>query len=410
MPQLRSTGAVGSAIVVRLLRLGLATLILLAGCTNPESSESARRANSVLPDTTRSVEPRGTWRPIAAPPIPPAAGMAGVWTGRQLVVWGGSAAGGAAAGGDGGTWHPAGAGAAYDPATDRWEVLPPAPVTARVGATAVWSGREVLVWGGAAGPDAFFADGAAYDPAARRWRKLPAAPIRPRTGHEAVWTGREMVVWGGYPRCCPIDSVLHDPAAAAFDPATDRWRRIGDVPPPWSGDDGTAVTVAEGDRPLVWRKGRLAAFDPTYSMWSEVPGAHPPGAPADPALPSTTADPFALGTATDGEVFTWTGRSGDLRGLAWRAADATWRRTATLGAQGGGRLTAGGPGRIYAAAGQSTRVLEYRVGEDRWEELPLPPIPTRSYATLVWTGSELLFWGGSGDEGPEMDGASWHCC
>ena len=44
---------------------------------------------------------------------------------------------------------------------------------------------------------------------------------------------------------------------------------------------------------------------------------------------------------------------------------------------------------------------------DRWSELPLAPVPTRSGAVLAWTGSELLYWGGNGDEGPEMDGAAW---
>ena len=81
-----------------------------------------------------------------------------------------------------------------------------------------------------------------------------------------------------------------------------------------------------------------------------------------------------------------------------------WGRRAAAG------LAAGGPGRIYAAAGQSARVLEYRIGEDKWVELPLPPLTTRSAATLVWTGTDLLFWGGVGDESPEMDGAIWHCC
>ena len=328
--------------------------------------------------------------------------MATAWTGRLLVAWGGQA--------PGGTWQAATAGAAYDPAADRWEKLTPAPAAGRFGATAVWSGREVLFWGGQDGLETIFGDGAAYDPAARRWRTLPAAPIGPRTGHEAVWTGREMVVWGGYPRCCPIDSVIHDPAAAAYDPATDQWRRIGDVPPPWSGDDGSAVTLADGDRSLIWRDGHLATFDPAGGLWGEVPGAQPPPLSADRSIPSTTADPFALGVAAGGEVFTWAGKAGDLQGLAWRPSDATWRQTATLGAQGGGRLAAGGPGRLYATAGQSSRVLEYRIGEDKWAELPLPPVTTRSAATLVWTGTDLLFWGGVGDESPEMDGAIWHCC
>jgi hypothetical protein len=397
--------------VVRSLRLGLATLILLAGCTNSGSTESARKANSVLPATTQSAQPKGTWRPIAPPPIPPAAGMAAAWTGRQLVVWGGGAGGAAADDEDGGSWHPSAAGATYDPATDRWAVLPPAPVAARIGATAVWTGREVLFWAGAAGHDVFFADGAAYDPATRKWRTLPAAPIGARSDHQAVWTGKEMLVWGGIAQCCPIDSELHDPAAAAYDPASNQWRRVADVPGPWSGDDGTAVTLVDGDRPLIWRRGHLGTADAPFSAWGEVAGVQPPPRPSDPALPSTTGDPMAMAAVADGgEVFTWTGRSGELHGLAWRPSDATWRRTATLEGQSGGRLVAGAPGVLYAAVGQSARVLQYSVADDRWSELPLPPARTRSAAVLVWTGSELLFWGGMGDEGPEMDGAIWHCC
>jgi hypothetical protein len=232
-----------------------------------------------------------------------------------------------------------------------------------------------------------------------------------------------MIVWGGYPRCCRIDSVIHDPAAAAYDPATNRWRRIADVPPRWSGDDGGAVTMVNGDRPLVWRHGHLAAYDPATDRWSEAAGGPPPPppvpvpAPGNPALPSaTTGDPFVLGAVAGGgdrgpEVFTWTGNTGQrLDGVAWRPSDSTWRRTAGLDAQPGAAIAAGGPDRIFAAAGQSGRLLEYRIGDDRWAELPMAPIPTRSAATLVWTGSELLFWGGVGDEGPEMDGATWHCC
>jgi hypothetical protein len=403
--------AVASTVVARSLRLLSPALILLAACTNSKgTSPPAREASSAQPaavETGRPAEQAGSWRRIAPPPIPPAGGLAAAWTGRQLVVWGGGALPGA---GEGGNWDPSPAGAAYDPAADRWQVLPPAPVTARIGATAVWSGREVLFWGGAAGHDAFFNDGAAYDPATRRWRPLPPAPVGARSDHEAVWTGREMVVWGGIDRCCPVDSELHHPAAAAYDPATNQWRRIADVPGPWSGDDGSAVTLVDGDRPLIWRRGHLGAADAALGLWGEVAGVQPPPVASDPALPSTTGDPVALAVVAEGEVFTWTGKAGELHGLAWRRSDATWRRTATLDAQSGGSVVAGGPGRIYAAGGQSARILQYSIGENRWTELPLPPVPTRSSAVLVWTGSELLFWGGVGDEGPEMDGAAWRCC
>jgi hypothetical protein len=373
----------------------VATLLLLGGCRSWGSATPTRRTGSSAAGDPAATP--GSWRRIDPAPIPPAGGMAAAWTGRQLVIWGGQTADGHEPGQDG---------AAYDPAADRWDVLPPAPIAGRFGASAVWTGREVLFWGGQPGPATTLADGAAYDPVTRRWRTLPAAPIGPRTSHQAVWTGREMVVWGGYARCCPIDSVLHDPAAASYDPSTDQWRRIASVPPPWSGDDGTAVTVVDHHRALIWRRGHLVAYDGAADTWNE-PEAPPEPLPGDPALPATTADPFALATVAGGEVFTWAGKSGELQGLAWQAGNGTWRRTETLEVQAGGAMAAGPPGRIYAAAGQSARVLEYEIAADRWEELPLPPISTRSAAVLVWTGSELLLWGGIGDESPEMDGAAW---
>jgi N-acetylneuraminic acid mutarotase len=84
----------------------------------------------------------------------------------------------------------------------------------------VWSGSEVLVWGGHVGGTSWTEpanDGAAYDPRTQQWRFILLAPIGGRAGHEAVWSGEEMIVWGGFPRCCSIDSVIHDLVAAAYD-------------------------------------------------------------------------------------------------------------------------------------------------------------------------------------------------
>ena len=252
----------------------------------------------------------------------------------------------------------------------------------------VWTGKEVLFWGGQAGADTIFADGAAYDPAAGRWRTLPPAPIGPRTGHQAVWTGREMVVWGGYSRCCPIDSITHDPAAAAYDPVTNRWRRMADVPPPWSGDDGFAATVVADGRPLVWRRGRLAAYDPAADRWSEVAGTPP----AVPPAPGTTIDPVTLAASAGGDVYTWVGNAGRLDGAAWRPSTSTWRRTAPLDAQTGSAIVAAGTDRLFVAAGQSARILEYRIADDRWSEVapPADPHPQRRFPGVDRLGAPRL--------------------
>ena len=123
------------------LLLLLVGTLLLGGCSLAGSATNAApdRAGATQPAAEQQSPARGAWRPIAAPPIAPAGGVAVAWTGRQLVVWGGQAPGG---------HQPASTGAVYDPTADRWEELPPEPSAGRFGATAVWTGREVLFWGG----------------------------------------------------------------------------------------------------------------------------------------------------------------------------------------------------------------------------------------------------------------------
>jgi hypothetical protein len=73
----------------------------------------------------------------------------------------------------------------------------------------VWTGGLMLVWGGPEHqphPERPIAVGAAYDPAHNRWVPLPRAPSVPWRGQTAVWTGRQMVVWGGFSGPGPFSS------------------------------------------------------------------------------------------------------------------------------------------------------------------------------------------------------------
>ena len=77
--------------------------------------------------------------------------------------------------------------------TDSW-VLVRNVLDARAGHTAVWTGSEMIVWGGSFHERV----GGIYDPATDSWTPTTsvAAPS-PRSGHTAVWTGREMIIWEG---------------------------------------------------------------------------------------------------------------------------------------------------------------------------------------------------------------------
>jgi hypothetical protein len=54
----------------------------------------------------------------------------------------------------------------------------------------VWTGSEMLIWGGSG--TAYLGDGGRYNPVANAWRPITAtdAPL-PRQEHSAVWTGTE---------------------------------------------------------------------------------------------------------------------------------------------------------------------------------------------------------------------------
>lgn len=128
--------------------------------------------------------PGSGWRALPAPPED-REGADVVWDGSEVLVVGGNDA-------------PVG-GYAYDPETSVWRALAPMD-SGRAHAAAVWTGRRLLVWGGETGsPRAFVTPphGLAYDPRADRWSPLPQAPLRGRVDPLAVWTGHEMIVWGG---------------------------------------------------------------------------------------------------------------------------------------------------------------------------------------------------------------------
>ena len=86
----------------------------------------------------------------------------------------------------------------------------------RAGFAAVWTGHQVLIWGSLTGPytnQKVPPHGVAYNPAADRWSALPISPLRGRDMPAAVWTGRQMVVWGGFTPTAGLDKPLTDGAA-----------------------------------------------------------------------------------------------------------------------------------------------------------------------------------------------------
>ena len=156
------------------------------------------------------------------------------------------------------------------------EIIPidAGPLEGRVGHTVVWTGAEVIVWGGHAGNLInAFNDGAAFNPDTNEWRSIEEAPLDGMTWHFAAWSGAEMLVVG-------------TSGAAAYDPAADRWRTLPSPPVQIHRVDEGISDLTEyawsGSHLYVWNPignefVRLAPFDRT---WEVIEG---PGLEASPA-------------------------------------------------------------------------------------------------------------------------------
>jgi N-acetylneuraminic acid mutarotase len=332
----------------------------------------------------------GSWRPIPPAPVVVDANLSGVWTGKQLLVYG--VAGVAP---DGNFLKAAAVAEAYDPAARTWRRLPDPPgqpdsfirhsavwtgskmlvlgpfstlsfdpasnrwrrLPRGHGGFAVWTGSELIAWGGGCCGDAF-SDGVAYRPASNTWRKLPASPLAGSQSPVGAWTGRELIllVGGLSPDGKPWPARLA--RAAAYDPATNRWRRIAPPPAPRYGAtaawDGREVVLVGGrGGPSARTLQRVGfAYDPRTNRWRRL-------AP----MPSGREQAAAL----------WTGN----RLLLW-----------------GGQAGCGG------CSAYARRGLAYDPKADRWSPLPRSPLRGRVDATVVWTGRSLIVWGGGSGHPP----------
>src|SRR5262249_44605693 len=136
-----------------------------------------------------------TWSAISRTNAPALrANETAVWTGAEMIVWGGLTFSDVLV-----VNNVLNTGGRYKPAANSWTPtnLNNAPA-ARFVHTAVWTGTEMIVWGGADSNGSATQTGARYNPSTNSWTatSLTDAPGS-RLLHTAVWTGTEMIIWGG---------------------------------------------------------------------------------------------------------------------------------------------------------------------------------------------------------------------
>jgi hypothetical protein len=113
----------------------------------------------------------------------------------------------------------------------------------------VWTGREVILWGYLPSADGGAAPSAAYNPATDQWRRLPDTPLdlaRPwegSGGHQAVWAGDAVIVTTG-------NLDVRGTRTLRLDPDTGEWSSL--APPP-DGENYFGELIFTGDALVDWR-------------------------------------------------------------------------------------------------------------------------------------------------------------
>jgi hypothetical protein len=246
-------------------------MVILGGVSDATSEARVRCDAGAYDVATRE------WVAFAIPADLCRERYAAVWTGREILLWGHSAAEAASP-----------AGASLNPTDWSWTPLPDAPLDAADRWSATWTGDEVIVF---AYPDETErAEAAAYDPSTRAWRRLPESPVASVFGSDAIWTGAEVLTLSHWTD--RIDGRAWP--SGRYSPETDSWTFVTPAPP--NGSTSTPV-VWTGRVAIMTGLGEALAYHPPTDAWSAL--ASPP-----------MAVELATAVWTDTQVLVWGGSAG----------------------------------------------------------------------------------------------------
>ncbi len=368
-------------------------------CREIKSTGTDRSEYSLVP-VTESLCTGGWWPDSSLDSVPgPRTGHTAIWTGTEMIVWGGDDTGKLDTGGR------------YHPSTDSWirtsAVDAPLPRTSH---TAVWTGSVMIVWGGMT-DSGLTETGGKYDPVNDSWSYTSVAngPTA-RQYHSAVWTGTAMIIWGGW------GAVYPDFRSDGFkyDPGEDGWQEISASGFPSGRGYHTAVWT--GTEMIVWGgwgtsptyKSDGGRYNPSNDSWTATPtGGN---------CPSERINHTAVWTGT--EMIIWGGNyytstSNYLNtGARFNPITNAWQATTTTGAlsaRGGHAAVWTGSEMIVWGGGNST--LSFNSGSrydpviDSWTAISSSGAPSRRRGhTAVWTGTEMIVWGAVTSNGPLSGG------
>jgi N-acetylneuraminic acid mutarotase len=343
--------------------------------------------NSWIPTNTYDVpEPRGS--------------HTAVWTGIEMIIWGGVG------------FDYFNSGGRYDLAADSWTATGTLDAPAsRFAHTAIWSGSEMIVWGGQAENSVNLNTGGRYNPSTNAWvaTSTTDAPT-PRQLHTAIWTGSEMIVWGGWDGFDDLNT------GGRYNPQTDTWTVTSTTDAPMARDTHTAIWT--GNEMIAWGGWSFDSqsylntggrYDPATNSWTATETTNAPEGRS-----SHTA------VWTGSEMIVWGGRLVINTGGRYDPTANNWTPTSMVDAPDGRfghtAVWTGSEMIVWGGAYMDDNFISipldtgsrYNPDTDGWTATSLIIAPDARYThTAVWTGNEMIVWGG--DAGGTLNTGGRYC-
>jgi len=323
-----------------------------------------------------------TWREISNVNAPP--NGEAVWTASEMIVWGG-VSGVSRQGGR------------YNPLTDTWTTttLTEAP-SERYGHTAIWTGSEMIIWGGRDSSSSNYckADGGRYNPTNDTWIpiSIESCPVA-MYDHTSVWTGTEMIVWGGR-----IEGYSISNNGGRYNPNSDTWvsTSVGANVP--SGERGSHTAVWTESEMIIWCGGSTSTgsrYNPAIDQWIPVSASN--------GTPIMTHSHTSIWTGLEMIVCggkRWSTSEWAYFGAIYNPVLDLWTQI-----EGYDRLnhTAIWTGSEMIIWGGSNSSNSYNNTGRKYNPVSNSWLPTsininspsaRYDHSAVWTGTEMIIWGG----------------
>lgn len=276
-------------------------------------------------------------------------GSSVIWTGEELIIWGGIYMGSSGL-----------KGVIYNPSLDSWREVPPPTffVEGRFNHTAVWTGESMIIWGGNQYSYYYLNTGAIFNLNSNSWKLISTKNCpEPRANHSAVWTGSKMIIWGGenYPYYLNSGGI--------YDPLKDEWKTIRlDTTTPSPRVNNSAIWT--GKEMIIWGGEAYynslidgAIYDPQKNTWRKIYGGD--------IYPSERSRHSTI----------WTGE----KVIIW----------------GGCKI------RDYQISEIYDDGFEFDPFKNEWKQISTRGVSPskRFYHSAIWTGEEMIIWGGLDESG-----------